>query len=44
MFCQQAKPRAGVAKFLSDGEEIFVTDSAGPKTSIEGFVSFSPMI
>jgi hypothetical protein len=27
MFCQQAKPRAGVAKFLSVGEEIFVTDS-----------------
>jgi hypothetical protein len=27
MFRQQAKPRAGVAKFLSDGEEIFVTDS-----------------
>jgi len=25
MFCQQAKPRAGVAKTLSDGEELFVT-------------------
>jgi hypothetical protein len=25
MFCQQAKPRGGVAKILSDGEELFVT-------------------
>jgi len=24
MFLQQAKPRGGVAKFPSDGEEIFV--------------------
>jgi hypothetical protein len=27
MFCQQAKPRAGVAKMLSDGEALFVTKS-----------------
>lgn len=27
MFRQLAKPRAGVAKFPSDGEEIFVTKS-----------------
>jgi hypothetical protein len=27
MFCEHAKPRAGVARFLSDGEEILVTDS-----------------
>ena len=26
MFCQQAKPRAGVAEILSDGEELSVTN------------------
>ena len=25
MFCEYAKPRAGVAKMPSDGEELFVT-------------------
>ena len=25
MFCKHAKPRAGVEKFSSDGEKIFVT-------------------
>jgi hypothetical protein len=24
MFCQQTKPRAGIAKILSDGEKLFV--------------------
>ncbi len=28
MFCQQTKPRAGVAKIPSDDEELFVTTSA----------------
>ena len=27
MFCQQAKPRAGVAKISSGGEKLFVTTS-----------------
>ena len=27
MFLQQKKPRAGVAKFLSGDEELFVTES-----------------
>ena len=27
MFCQQAKPRDGVAKMASDGEPLFVTSA-----------------
>ncbi|MDP2593504.1 MAG: hypothetical protein Q8P52_02550, partial [bacterium] len=32
MFCQQTKPRVGVAKFPSVGEEIFVTSTHQPRT------------